>query len=441
MTTSLLQDPPVRPAVELPPLLLIGVDHRSASIGIREKVAYGPEDGRELLRRLVAAEEIAEAYLLITCNRTEVYLVPAPGPAGREAAAYRRGLEAVFVERAPEIESEGRFYVKRQQPAARHLLEVASGLRSMVLGEPEILGQVKRAAAWAESAGAAGPVIRRLVRIAAAAGGRARSETRIGAGAVSFGYAVVDLAQNLFDGFEDCSVLLVGAGETARRVARNLSRRGLRELVVTNRSRSRAEELRDLFPGARAVPFAERQPAVAGCDVIVSSAAAGAPIFTRRDLAEAMGRRRDRPLLVADLGVPRNVEPSAAELSGVYLHDVDSLEELISRNLSKRRRAVPRVHEIVDRELGRFVSWYRGRAGEPLIARLQRRAEEIRRRSLEDARARFPAETHPHLERLTRSLVRRLLHHPTSRLAALDPSDLDRLDLVRDLFQLDGEED
>lgn len=434
MTTSLLDTIPA-PRADLPPLLLIGVDHRSAPIEMREKVAYGARQGQELLHRLVSGDETAEALLLTTCNRTELYLLP-----DREPEAYRRGLELVFVERAPEIESEGRFYVKRAREASRHLLEVAAGLRSMVLGEPEILGQVKRAASRAESASATGRVLKRLLRSAVAAGRRARSETAIGVGAVSFGYAVVDLARNLFDRAESCSVLLIGAGETARRVARNLSERGVRELLVTNRSPSRAEELCAFLPAARAIPFADRHRALSDCDVVVTSTAATEPIFARRDLERALDPCRDRPLLVADLGVPRNVDPGADDLDSVLLHDVDSLEALIDRNLRQRRRSVPRVHEIVDCELGRFLAWYRGRAAGPLIAELRRKAEKVRRRELEDAIGRFPEETHVHLERLTHALVKKLLHHPTRRLSVLDPADSHRLDLVRDLFQLEEDE-
>ncbi|MEE8524503.1 MAG: glutamyl-tRNA reductase [Thermoanaerobaculia bacterium] len=434
MTTTAIDPQLMRPRDEMPPLLLIGVDHRSAPLAVREKVAYGAEEVRTLLRRVTASMAIEEACLLTTCNRTELYLL-----ADDESAAYRRGLLQVFAERAPEIELEGRFYVKRRGPAARHLLEVASGLRSMILGEPEILGQVKRAGKLAAEVGVDGRVLRRLLRTAVAAGGRARSETAIGTGAVSFGYAVAELARNLFDTLENSSVLLVGAGETARQVARSLRERGAGELRVANRSRERADKLRSSFPDARTVAFEDRVEAAAGCDVIVTSTSADTPVFSRRELRDLTRARVDRPLLVADLGVPRNVDPAAAGLEGLFLHDVDSLEELIAGNLEQRRKEVPRVHEILDRELARFDAWYRGRAAEPLIAQLQRWAESIRQLELGGVRDRFPADTHAQLDQLTRSLVRKLLHHPSSRLADLDASDLEKLEWVRELFRLDEE--
>jgi len=433
MTTPTFKDAIVH-RTDVPPLILIGVDHRSAPIELREKVAYGAEEGQEVLQRLIAADEIAEACLLTTCNRTELYLLP------RKEDAYRLGFETVFLSRAAEIEREGRFYVKRDLEAARHLLEVASGLQSMILGEPEILGQVKRAAGWADGVGASGPVIQRLLRTAIGAGGRARSETEVSTGAVSFGFAVVDLARNIFQRLEDCSVLILGAGETARQVARSLLEKGARELVVANRSPERAAEFLELFPGARSVPFDDRREALALGDVIVASTGADEPIVTRPDLERAMESRKDRPLLVADLGVPRNVDPAARKIDNLFLQDIASLDNLISRNLKRRREEIPRVHEILDRELAHFTTWYRGLAAEPLIAQLQKKAEQIRRMELRDAHRRFPAETHEHLDRLTRSLVRKILHHPSHHLRSAAASEFDKLELVRELFKLGEDE-
>ena len=413
-------------------LLLIGVDHRCAPLELREKVACDRGEGRALLRRLEAATEIAEACLLSTCNRTEVYLLPR-----HDAGAYRLALAWVFNDKAPEIEAEGHFYVKHGSDAARHLFEVACGLRSMVLGEPEILGQVKDAARHAEDTVAIGSVVRRLLRSAVAAGGRVRRETAISAGAVSFGYALADLARHHFGRLEGCSVLMIGAGETARQVARNLTERGVRRLVVCNRSAARAEEFRELFPHTRVAAFDARERALADADLVVATTSASRPLVRRAELARVMALRRARPLLVADLGVPRNVEVEARGLEGVYLQDIDSLEVLIARNLERRRQEVPRALPILDRELEVFLSWFRGLAAEPVVEALQKRAEEIRQRELENVRDHFPAATHVHLERLTRSLVRKLLHHPSVHLRSKRGTSIRRLQAVRDLFKLD----
>jgi glutamyl-tRNA reductase len=424
-------------AVREPSLLLLGTDFRCSPIELREKVACGLAESEEMLVHLLAGAGIAEAFLLSTCNRTEVYLQPRD-----EDEAYRSALDRVFVAKVPELERPGRLYVKRNGEAARHLLGVASGLESMVLGEPEILGQVKQAATLAEAVGAAGPVLRRLLRSAIAAGKRARQETAIAAGAVSLGYAVVELAKNIFSGLDDCRVLLLGAGEIARTVARPLVERGAREIKVANRGAERAQQFKQEFPTAETLPFESRLEAVRTADLVVASTGAEEPVLTRRQLEEAMESRSTRPLLVVDLGVPRNVEPKAGKIGNLFLHTVDSLDHLIQKNLKRRKEEVPRVEEILDQELAHFRAWYRGLEAEPLIARLQKQAERVRQQELAQALARFPAETHEELERLTRSLVRKILHHPSTRLRSRDGSqDLPRLDLVRELFRLDDEND
>ncbi len=429
--TTRYSTPLIDRADDEPRLLLVGVDHRCAPLALRERVAYDGDGSRRLLRRLLESPDVAEACLLSTCNRTEVYLLP-----HRDADAYRLALDLVFTDKAPEIEAQGRFYVKRGAQAARHLLEVACGLRSMVLGEPEILGQVKSAARQAEEAFTHGAVLRRLSRSAVAAGARARRETSISAGAVSFGYALADLARHYFERLDAISVLMLGAGETARQVARNLVERGVRELSVSNRSRQRAEGFIRDFPECRLLSPAEHVPALAAADLVISTTSAGRPVLGRAELESALAARPQRPLLVADLGVPRNVEAGAGQLEGLVLLDVDSLEVLISRNLDRRREEVPRALQIIEHELERFLSWYRGLAAESLVEALQKRAEEIRRSEVDLARGDFPAETHHHLERLTRSLVRKLLHHPSSHLRSTRSTEV-RLEAARDLFKLD----
>ncbi len=425
-----MSDPERRPD---PPLLLVGTDFRCSPVEIREQVAYGAQEGEELLVHLLARPPIAEAFLLSTCNRTEVLLQPRD-----EEEAYRAVLELVFLRRAPELERPGRLYVKRNGEAARHLLSVASGLESMVLGEPEILGQVRQASTLAETVGAAGAVLKRLLRAAMASGKRARQETALAGGAVSLGYATVELAKNIFSGLDGCRVLLIGAGETGRLAARALHERGARGMRVANRGAERRERFRAEFPDSEMLTFEERLEALRSADLVVVSTSADEPVLTRRQLAEAMASRPSRPLLVVDLGVPRNVEPDAGRVENLFLHPIDSLQNLIQKNLKRRKEEVPRVEEIVDQELAIFRSWYRGLEAEPLIARLQKQAEGVRRQALAEALPDFPPETHAALERLTRSLVRKVLHHPSTRLRGKGGlADLPQLDLVRELFHLD----
>lgn len=419
-----------------PSLLLVGTDYRCSPIEIRERVALHGDETEHALVHLLARPGIGEAYLLSTCNRTEVYVQPRD-----EDEAYRSVLDLVFLHRAPELEKPGRLYVKRSGEAARHLLGVASGLESMVLGEPEILGQIKQSAVLAETVGASGPVLRRLLRSALSAGARSRQETAISTGAVSLGYAIVELARNIFSGLEECRVLLIGAGEIARSVARPLVERGARELVVANRNPERARQFKEEIPQAEIIAFDQRLDAVRSADVVVVSTGADEPVLTRKQLKETMRSRPPRPLLVVDLGVPRNVEPSAAKIGNLFLHAIDALEHIIQRNLKKRKEEIPHVEEIVEQELGHFRQSFRSLGAEPVVASLQKQAERIRQEELAAVLSRFPAETHEDLERLTRALVRKILHHPSARLRSRNGSeDLSHLEFVRELFHLEDDE-
>ena len=414
---------------ESPRLLLVGIDHRCAPLELREKVSFKSEDGQELMRRLVALPEVREVVLLSTCNRTELYLLPE-----EEASGYRLAMSEVFLARAPEIESEGRFYVKRGVEAAQHLFEVASGLQSMVLGEPEILGQVKHAAASSRGCRSSGTVLRQLLKRAIAAGGRVRRETALGAGSVSFGYAVIDLARNIFSQLDSCKVLLIGAGEMSRQVARSFKEKGARHLAVCNRGTARLEAFHALFPEAHTVPYEERHARVSEYDVVVTSTGADEPVFLHADMRRAMQERKSRPMLAVDLGVPRNIEPRCGELENLFLQDIDSLEHLIHQNLRRRREEVPRVQEILERELQRFQDWNRSLAAEPVIGSLQRWAEGIRQRELEVARKRWPEEMVAEVDAMTRSLVRKLLHHPSLELRS--GGDPESLQWAQRLFRL-----
>ncbi|MEM7481874.1 MAG: glutamyl-tRNA reductase [Acidobacteriota bacterium] len=412
------------------PILLVGTDHRNAPIELREKVSYGADEAERTLVHLLAREEIAEAYLLSTCNRTEVYVV-----AQGYDSAYRTAAEVVFVKREAQLEELGHLYVQRGDQAARHLLRVASGLESMVLGEPEILGQVKTAAGLAESIGAAGPLLQKLQRYAARAGARARSETAIGTGAVSLGYATVELARVIFDRLGDLRILIVGAGETARLVARNLIDKGASRVRLANRGQERAAALRAELPTIEIVPFGDLAAQANDSDLLVTTTSADESLLSQEDLPV----RRSRPLLVVDLGVPRNVEPAVGRLENVFLHTVDSLETLIQKNLKRRREEVAKVEELIEEELAQYLGWARGLAAEPMIEQLQKKAEAIRQRELLVAQARFPTELHDEVDRLTRSLVRKILHNPSAHLRGQGRTE-GELELIRELFRLDGDE-
>ena len=418
-----------------PALVLVGTDFRLAPLDLREKVALNAEEVTAVLGALLEQAAVEEAFVLSTCNRTEVYVQPRD-----QQAALETVVRDVFAARSPQIQTQGRLAVRWHGEAASHLLSVASGLESMVLGEPEILGQVKQAASAAEVAGAAGPVLSRLLRCAIGTGKRVRSETDVAGGAVSFGYAAVELARNIFSHLDRTRVLIVGAGGIARQVGRSLLDKGAGAIDFCNRSAGRAEALRDELGKGRVLPYEDLGDALGSADLVVASTSAEEPVIGPREMHGARLRRRSQPLLLIDLGVPRNVAPEVGGLENVFLHDIDSLKHLIERNLRRRREEVPQVREIIHQELEHFFTWYGARTGEPVVAQIQRRAESIRTAELTAAFDQFPPQTHPQLERLTRSLVRKLLHHPSQRLRRRN-LEAEHVELIRDLFQLDDGSD
>lgn len=417
-------------------LLLIGVDHRTAPLALRERLAYSADEQSDLLEGLLERPDTSEAALLSTCNRTELYLRAADA-----AQAFRPAFEAAFLSRAPEVGDEGRFYVKRHDDVTRHLLEVASGLQSMVLGEPEILGQIKQMASRTQEAGWSGLVLSHLFQHAIGTGGRVRRDTGIGGGAVSFGYAVVELARTIFSRLEDTSVLVIGAGETARLTAQSLVERGARTLRIANRGRARAEKLRELFPQAEIVPFESRYEVLEVSDVVVASTGAREPVLNRQQVQDAMNRRRrQRALLAVDLGVPRNIDDGIRSIPNVFLQDIDSLQTLIDRNLKRRRAELANVQAILDEELARFSGWLDGLAAQPMLEQLARHAEDLRRQEIKRLRSQLDAESFAHVERATEALVRKLLHHPRRYLRSTGPDAVEERALFGQLFGLDQED-
>ena len=427
-----MDQPLLQPAQSAPPLLLVGVEHGSTPLELRELLTYSEPDAENLLVRLLAEPAIAEAALLSTCNRTEVLLL-----ARDDEAAYQRTLDLAFRSLAPAAVDRGHVRAYRGQDAIEHCFAVAAGLRSMVFGEPEVLGQVRQARALAAAIGSGGTIVDKLLRSAIAAGARARHETAIGAGAVSLGYATVELAENIFADMRQCSALLLGTGTVATQVAQSLTEAGVGKLSVAHRGGQSAARMLERFPAAHGLALSELDSALPAVDLLAAAISADEPLLSSVQLAAAVARR-DRPLLIVDLGVPRNIDPAAGRLSNLFLHDLDSLGSLIERNLRRRREESPAVEAILAAELRRFLFWSRGLAAEPLVAELQRRAERVRRDELDRALVAFPRETHERLEQLTRALVTRLLHHPSAHLRAESTAPA-HLELARELFRLDDD--
>jgi glutamyl-tRNA reductase len=413
-------------------LLLVGVNHRTAGIDEREALAFTRDERLAALAALAA--ECAEAIVVTTCNRTEFYVVH------RDVAEADRAVrDAVRGLRGHDLLAPGPHrYAESDADAARHLFRVAAGLDSMVLGDLQILGQVKEAVALAREAGTAGPLLDRLFDRALRAGKRARAETSVSGGVVSVASASVELLRAELTTLADRRVLVVGAGETARLVVRHLAQTKSSSVIVANRTLESGRTLAAAV-GGRAVPLEEVAGALAEADGVICATRAPGFVLTAARLAGAMAERGGRPLVLVDLAVPRDVEPAAAAIAGVTLHAIDAIQRVVDGTLSRRMAEVPRVEALVDDELAQFESWRRSRAVTPLLRELRDHFEQVRIEEMSRLLRHASADERARAERLTQALVNRLLHAPTVTLKDADPASSagqSRLLAARDLFAL-----
>jgi glutamyl-tRNA reductase len=420
-------------------LLALGISHRTAPLDLRERLALPEGRAVGVLGELVDSERVFEAAALSTCNRTELYLVVSD-PVEAEGTAL--GILAREAGIRP-TELLGRLYSLRAADAAAHLFSVTAGLDSMILGEFEIQGQVKRAYELALVEGATGPILNRLFRGALAAGKRARHETAISEKGVSIPSVAVEVAQHTLGDLTSRTVLLVGAGETAELTARALSARGVETIFVANRHYNRAIGLAQRF-GGRAVRIDELPTQMEGADILVSSTNSPHHIVEREELELVMERRRGRPLLLVDLAVPRDIEPACREVAGVSVHDVDDVQSIAERNASGREAEARRAERLLGAEVARFERWIGSLEVLPTVAALRQRADEVVARVLSENDPRWEAMSQADRERLrmmARAIANRLLHEPTLRLkrAADDEAAYPYVHALRELFGLDAE--
>jgi glutamyl-tRNA reductase len=417
-------------------ILLIGANHKTAPREVRAALARDADGVQRLLGRIREEDTILEAAVLTTCNRTEIYAVADDGPAARAAL-----LRLVQEQTGVAIEAGRCGLDAGTAEAALHLHEVAAGLDSMMLGEVQIMGQVREAHVAARAAGTLGAVLDRLFGSALHAGKRARAESGIGTGAVSVASAAVALAERVLGDLADRHVLVVGAGETGRLVARHFTERRVHRLVVANRTLARAEAVAAACGGS-AIGLADLPAAVLSADVVIT--ATGAPGFV---VTESMARAAamahpDRSLVLVDIAMPPDVDPAVAEFDNVFHYPIDALQEMVDQNLAKRQREVPHATSIVRGECDRFLAWARSRGAVPVVRELREHFERVRAEEVSRSLRHFSEADVPHIERLTRSLINRLLHVPTARLKAIDTSSEDgatSLEAVRTVFALSGD--
>jgi glutamyl-tRNA reductase len=419
-------------------VVVIGLNHRTAPLDLLERMTIGDGQLPKALHDLCTREHISESLVLSTCNRTEVYAV-----AERFHGAYSdiRGFLADFSFLPPEDFSD-HLYVHYDSAAAAHLLAVTAGLDSAVLGESEIQGQVKVAWERAREQGTAGPALNLLLRHALEAGKRARTETGIARNIASVSQAAVAMTGQRLGGVAGRTVVVLGAGEMGEGMAVALAGAGAGDVLVANRTQARAAELAARV-GGRAVPLIELPERLAEVDVLLTSTGSRAPMIERTDLEPVMAGRADRPLLIVDIAVPRDVDPAVAQVPGVTLLDMDDLRGFAAAGVAERRREVAAVEAILDEELERYLGATSAREVAPMIVALRERAEAARSAELDRLRGRYDDLDERQLDMVdavTRGLVAKLLHQPTVVLkdAAGSPRGDRLVAALRELFEIEG---
>jgi glutamyl-tRNA reductase len=413
------------------PLVVVGVNHRTAPVEVRERVVFDPARVPEALRELTSLPDVRESIIVSTCNRTELYCVTE-----RDEPELGEWLQ-----RYHQLGSSIHHCLYRhdEMRAVTHAFSVASGLDSMVLGEPQILGQLKDAYRTAQEAGTTGPMLNRLFQAAFSVAKRVRTETQIGANAVSVASAAVSMAKTVFASFDTRTALMVGAGETIALAARHLHADGLRRMIVANRSVDRARELAAEFQGF-AISLDEIPSHLREADIVVASTASPNPIITRAMTASALRARKRRPIFMVDIAVPRDIEPEVAELEDVYLFTIDDLQSVVNQNMEGRRQAAREADQMIAAEADRFEMKLRTRDAAPTIRRLRHQAEQAREHTLDQARHMLAAgrSTDEVLDFLSATLTNRLIHAPSQRLReAAETGDDAIIEAITDIYHLD----
>lgn len=426
-------------------LLVFGLSHKTAPVAIRERLSVTDAQVERMLTALSASEHVHEAAVLSTCNRTEVYVVAGdPVQAEGELLSQIAGSSRI---RPTELAN--LVYTPRNCDAARHLYRVASGLDSMILGEYEVQGQVKRAYETALRMGTTGPMLNRLFKAALRTGKRVRTETGLSSRRTSVASVAVDLAAQTVGDLADRRVMIIGAGETAELTAQAFATQGVRTLFVSNRHADRARSLADRF-GGRVGTLTDLPQQLAAADVVISSTGSPHPVLGAAELAVVMEERLaagdDRPLVLVDIAVPRDIDAECAGVPGVALYDIDDLQAVVARNLAGRGEEAEVAEEIVEEEIHRFARWMGQMEITPTIVDLRTRAAEIVEAVMAENDGRWesasPADV-DRMERAARTVVQRLLHEPTVRLKdARDRDDAHgHVEVLRELFGLDAEGD
>jgi glutamyl-tRNA reductase len=416
-------------------LLALGINHKTAPVALRERVAFTPDTLELALNSLLSQPMVQSGVVLSTCNRTELYLSVEQQADLQEKLV--QWLCAYHDLRAEDVRNS--LYWHHDNAAVSHLMRVASGLDSLVLGEPQILGQVKKAFADSSRDHALSSELERMFQKTFSVAKRVRTETEIGASAVSVAFAACSLARQIFESLSTVNVLLVGAGETIELVARHLREHSVKKLMIANRTRERAQLLADEV-GAEVIGLGDIETRLADADIIISSTASPLPIIGKGMVERALKARRNQPMLLVDIAVPRDVEPEVGKLANAYLYSVDDLQAIIEQNMAQRKAAAVQAESIVVQESGEFMAWLRAQSAVETIREYRSQADQVRAELQERALTALQqgADAEKVLQELAHKLTNRLIHAPTKSLqqAARD-GDSERLQILRDSLGLE----
>jgi glutamyl-tRNA reductase len=398
-------------------LLLLGLSHRTAPVELREQVDFARRGVDQALAEIARRDGLAEAVVLSTCNRAEVYTgCVDPVHAAAVLSDFMSEFHAVP---APSLAPH--LYKRTDADAARHLFRVAAGLDSLVVGEPQILGQVKDAYASASEQQSTGALLNKLFHASFAVGKRVRTETGLAEGAVSVSYAAIALARKIFGDLGGLNVLVLGAGEMAKLTAVHLQAQQVRRMTIASRTLASAQTLAQQVGGA-AVPWSDVSQALSSADIVITATGATEPVLTRARVDEVMRARRNKPLFIIDIALPRDVEASAGDIEQVFLYNLDDLQAIVSENLARRAAELTRAEAIVSEEVERFLAWQRSRGAIPTVVALRQRFEAIRRAELQRLEPKLNAlspDARARIDEITHLIVEKLLLTPTEQLKAV----------------------
>jgi glutamyl-tRNA reductase len=412
--------------------LALGINHKTASVDVRERVAFTPEQLVEALQQLCQRTGTREAAILSTCNRSELYIEQS----NAQAETVLQWLADYHQLSAQDLRACA--YVHEDADAVRHMMRVAAGLDSLVLGEPQILGQMKSAYAVAREAGTVGPLLGRLFQATFSAAKQVRTDTAIGENPVSVAFAAVSLARQIFSDLQRSQALLIGAGETITLVARHLHEQGVKRIVVANRTLERAKALAEEF-GAHAVLLADIPQELVNSDIVISSTASQLPILGKGAVESALKQRRHKPIFMVDIAVPRDIEPEVGELDDVYLYTVDDLHDVVAENLKSRQGAAQAAEEMVASGVNDFMARLRELAAVDVLRAYRQQGERLRDEELQKAQRSLAngGNAEEVLAQLARGLTNKLLHAPSVQLKKLSAEGrLDALAMAQELFAL-----